>query len=67
MSTSETWATTDLDEVERVRARVSATGVAGALIGGVAVSAIGRPRATRDVDVVVWMPSRATGPGSPLR
>ncbi len=31
-------------------------GASGALIGAVAVAALGRPRATRDVDVVVWSP-----------
>lgn len=31
-------------------------GVSGALIGAVAVAALGRPRATRDVDLVVWSP-----------
>lgn len=34
----------------------------GALIGGVAVSVLARPRATRDIDVVVWLPSWSEWP-----
>jgi hypothetical protein len=35
---------------------LDASKVPGALIGAVAVGAIARPRATRDVDAVIWLP-----------
>ena len=34
---------------------LDATGVDGVLIGGVAASLLGRPRATRDIDALVWL------------
>lgn len=47
-----------------VAAWLERSGVRGALIGGVAVAAIGRPRATRDVDVLVWLPSSRDWPAA---
>jgi hypothetical protein len=35
---------------------LKATGVKGMVIGGVAVTLLGRPRMTRDVDALVWLP-----------
>ena len=38
---------------------LAVAGVPGMVIGGVAASILGRPRATRDVDAVVWAPEAA--------
>lgn len=43
------------------------SGVPGALIGGVAAAALGRPRATRDVDVLVWLPLTRDWPAAVAR
>src|SRR5437764_9441917 len=35
---------------------LTAAGVPGMIIGGIAVALLGRPRITRDLDAVVWLP-----------
>ena len=40
---------------------LKATHVEGVVIGGVAVAFLGRPRVTRDVDVLIWTDDRTLG------
>ncbi len=41
--------------LQDLRRWLESEGVAGAVMGGVAVSLLGRPRTTRDVDTLVWV------------
>lgn len=45
--------------LRRVLGWLDSEGVKGVVIGGVAASLLGRPRATRDVDLVVWLEDSA--------
>lgn len=44
------------DAIEALLAWLKKTQVEGVVIGGVAASLLGRPRTTKDVDAVVWVP-----------
>lgn len=47
------------EALRRVLGWLDSEGVKGVVIGGVAASLLGRPRATRDVDLVVWLEDSA--------
>ncbi|WP_437910798.1 hypothetical protein WME95_24220 [Sorangium sp. So ce327] len=50
------------DAVRALLAWSEASGVPMRIIGGVAVSILSKPRTTRDVDVVAWLPNHSEWP-----